>query len=74
MTYIRLSLAEGQAALLGGGEDGALSMRSSLESRQAQDGALELQMLAVGRTCEGLSSVPTRTTVNPWRPVEFAKS
>ena len=49
-------------------------MRSSPESRQAQVGALELQMLAVGRIDDGLSSVPTRTTVKPWRPVEFAKS
>lgn len=47
-------------------------MRSSAGSRQAQAGALALQMLALGRIDEASSSVPTRTTVRLGRPVESA--
>jgi len=61
-----------QAAGLGGG-GGAWSNVSSASSTQAQAGALARQMLAVGLTEEGASSVPTRTTVNPGRPVESEK-
>src|SRR6187402_1589654 len=48
-------------------------MRSRVESRQAQEGALALQILAVGLINDGLSSVPRRTTVKPALPVESAK-
>jgi hypothetical protein len=37
---------------------------------QAQSGALATQMFEVGLTAEGSSSVPTRTTVRPGRPLE----
>lgn len=48
-------------------------MHSSAVSRQAQVGALALQIFADKTIDDGLSSVPTRTTVNPGRPVESAK-
>jgi len=40
----------------------------------AQPGALAVQMLAVGVTAEGSSSVPGRTTVIPGRPDESEKT
>lgn len=53
---------------------GGPSKRSSAPSRQAQVGALALQMFAVGLIDDGSSSVPKRTTVRPARPVESEKS
>lgn len=43
---------------------------SSEGSTQAQLGALATQMFVVGLTADGSSSVPTRTTVSPGRPLE----
>ena len=51
---------------------GCLSTLASAGLRQAQLGALELQMFATGLIDDGASSVPRRTTVRPARPVESA--
>src|SRR5580692_10584066 len=51
---------------------GCRSTRSRVLSRQAQAGALLAQMFITGRTDDGSSRVPARTTVNCGRPDGFA--
>src|ERR1700733_2041928 len=58
--------------LAAGGGAGCCSTRSRVLSRQAQAGALLAQMFIAGRTDDGSSRVPTRTTVNCGRPDELA--
>jgi hypothetical protein len=60
---------EADRACSGGG---CRSTLGSAGSRHAQLGALDDQMLATGLIEQGSSSVPTRTTVSPVRPVESA--
>jgi hypothetical protein len=56
-------------AFFGAGGGGCRSTCCSPLSRQAQAGALAVQMFATGATEDGSSRVPTRTTVRPGRPV-----
>jgi hypothetical protein len=60
------------AGLAGG--DGCLSTRSKAVSMHAHAGALLAQIFINGRTDEGSSKLPARTTVNCGRADELAKS